>query len=300
MADGLNAYENLDIGYEHFSLTPEAPEDPLYYKSLTNLGNDRLNALVEEWLSTKEPDFIKSVFVENFGVQAFPASGVPNPGAHFAKYGIVAHHNPYDTLDIALACYLISSRLMVEILPMKGVSLEKYKTVMRKMVDFSGSTVMKSIRAIKRHISTNVLVAEAVISQKRLVVNRTLYKSWLQSGGRPELLLGMLASGKILYAINAIEEQKEVLERQWNNFVMFSRSDVSAEFNRRFVTYCESEVLQGLNDLTESEAEYARDYPGFKEYVHKLVKDEIEHLGHRIMDDVDHTALHLISKCQLQ
>ena len=48
--------------------------------------------------------------------------------------------------------------------------------------------------------------------------------------------------------------------------------------------------------LTPLEQEYSKDHVNFRAQVGERLKAEIEHLSHRIMEDLDHTALHLIAK----
>ena len=299
-ADGLEAYAGTDSKYRSFPHTLDVPEEDSFYIDLVNLGSNRLNALVGEWLKTKDPNFIKAVYIVNFSNQLDALSTV-NGGNYSGLYALVdpgVGANPYDTLDLALAMYLIGTRLISNVVPTKGVSLVEYKSAMRAMIDYAGSQIHKSLKVIQRQHEANVLVTEAIISKKKIVVNKSIYRAWLESGGQPEVLMGMLASGEVLYAISAIEEAKEKLLRQWANYVMLSQTNIKAEMHKRFRDYAENEVMMGLNDLTELEQEYAQNCANFKERIQVLVQEEIEHLNHRLMDDVHHTALHLIAKAR--
>lgn len=68
-ADGLEAYAGTDSKYRSFPHTLDVPEEDSFYIDLVNLGSNRLNALVGEWLKTKDPNFIKAVYIVNFSNQ---------------------------------------------------------------------------------------------------------------------------------------------------------------------------------------------------------------------------------------
>ena len=299
-ADGLEAYAGTDAKYRSFPHILDVPEEDSFYQDLVNLGSNRLNGLVNDWLKTKDPSFIKAVYIVNFSNQ-LDALRTVNGGSYEGLYSLGdpgVGNNPYDTLDLSLAIYLIGTRLISNVVPAKGVSLVEYKSAMRSMIDYAGAQIHKSLKAVQRQHEANVLVTEAIISKKKIVVNKIIYRSWLESGGQPEVLLGMLASGEVHYAVGAIEEAKEKLLRQWANYVMLSQTNIKAEMHKRFRDYAENEVMMGLNELTDLEKEYAQNCVNFKDRVQALVNEEIEHLSHRLMDDVHHTALHLIAKAR--
>lgn len=295
LSSGLEAYEGISFGNLSITLAVDVPEDDSYYSSLVNLGNDRLNELVNAWLLGKGEDFIKRVFITNF-TNSYNELDFKRQKYSFFGENDLSGKNPYDVLDLSLAMYLICSRLFTDVVPAAGMSLSQYKAEVRVMIDVAGATIHRSLKAIQRQVQGQVLVSEAVISERKIVVNKALYQAWLQSGGSPEVLLGMLASGEVIYAVSAIESAKERLLRHWQNFVMLSQADVKAELRKRFLTYLEGEVLAGLVELTPLEQEYSKDHVNFRAQVGERLKAEIEHLSHRIMEDLDHTALHLIAK----
>ena len=290
LSDGIGNYSNSEPSQYDF-IEIDAGQTDEFISGLVRLGSDRLNELVQDWLKGKENDFIKNCFLVNFTVN----SG----GLNFDDYGLTATpRNSYRTLDVGLACYLIASRLFAEPQPVKGMSLIAYKSKLRNIIDCAGAITMKAAKTALRQQESGTLVAEAVLSKKRIVVNNIVYQNWLENGGSPEVLLGMLVSGQIQYAVPAINENRETLIRHWQNYLMLAQADVRGEMMKRFRSYLESEALLGLNDLTESEKDFATSCINLKDNITKKVQEEIDKMSHRLMDDVYHTALHVIAKAR--
>jgi hypothetical protein len=141
-----------------------------------------------------------------------------------------------------------------------------------------------------------VLVCELNTNARKAYVHEGLYNSWLNEGGSPEALLGMLVSGRPHYSLSAISENKDALCRAWEQYVSLSQASLCEEQRRRFTVYAEAEVLAGLSELSELEQEFLIEAPNHRDLVQKRVRAQIEHLAHRIMDDPLHTALHLVAK----
>ena len=296
LAGGLEAYEGIDANWQPFNIELDLPADEAFYESLVSQGNDRLNGLVQDWLSSKGKDFVKAVYACNFANQHYES---PEGGVKYYNYSEPGMgDNPYDVLDLSLCMYLIGTRLFSDVQPAKGVSLGQYKSSLRAVIDYAGAQTIKSLKVIRRQIAGNVLVSEAVLSRKRVVVNNTLYQAWLQAGGKPEILLGMLVSGQVQYSVAGIDAARESLLRQWETFVTLSQVNIRAELLKRFRIYAETETMAGLAELTDIEKDFSLNCKNLRDKVSVLVQAEIEHLNHRIMDDVYHTALHLVAKAR--
>jgi hypothetical protein len=294
MGDGLENYASSQHGWVNFNLCLDVVEDENFYLSLMNLSNERLNTLMGEWLRTLETDFLKNVFVVNFG------SKIPTNGSA-SRYALSepgASLDAYSAVDIALAVYIMGNRMLVDVQPTQGVPLAKYKGELRGVIDYAGTIIHKAMRTIKRQFESNVMVSRLVMSERSVTVNAALYDAWLESGGCPEVILGMVASGQVQYEVSAINEKKEELCRYWENYVMLSQTNIREELRKRFAAYAESEVLQGLNDLTELEKEYFTTHSNHLTKVAENVKAELAHFNHRLMDDIPHLALHLIARAR--
>lgn len=298
-ANGLENYTSVDVAWPGYFESLPATTDDTFFHELVNLGNERLNGLLKDWLGLKGLDLIKGVYYSNFcRYNDVP----PEYAKRFGEFslgnlnkGVV---NAYTMLDVALALYIVATKLFENVQPAEGLSLTEYKTKLRGYIDFAGCAAVKAIRTIQRQLQNKVLVSEANVSLKKIVVNRAVYQEWLQTGGTPEVLFGMLASGEVLYAASAITEAKERLLRAWQSFSMLAAANVKTELYTRYVSYIENEFLTSLEAFTESEKAYAAEFPSVKAKIVLLAKQELMHLHHRVMDDPHHVALHLVAKAR--
>ena len=295
IAGGLENYTGKFMEWSSFPGMIDVSDDPEFYSGLMNVGNERQNGLVRQWLLGLPPDYIKQIFIRVFSNQQYSETDkaseciLSDPG----KYS-----NPYDTIDHALAIYIMGNRLMNEVQPAQGVPLMKYKQAMRDIIDYAGNMLVAGIKTATRQIEGRTLVSEAVISKKRIVVNKSIYKGWLAEGGAPEILYGMMASGNIQYGIDAINAIKEKARSQWGLYIALTQTEIKADMRRRFRAFVESEVLNGLNELSELEKDYMAGRSGIKDKIAQMVHAELDCLGDGAMDDVYHTALLLIAKCR--
>jgi len=296
MSDGISSYDGMDFEFEGISFSLEVPSGEEFYSSLTRLANDRLDALVNKWLRSLPADFIRGVYLYNFTntAEATATTLKPEKYYRFNSYGV--SRNPYDRLNLALAGYLLGTRFLLEVQPTQSVTLVAYKTAMRNVVDYSACEIIKAARTIQRQIDSGILVSEASPFDKRIVVNASIYEKWIEAGGCPEALLGMLVSGQVSYDVSAVNEMKDSLVRQWQAYVMFSQSTVKNELFTRFKDYAVSEVIAGLSDLTPGELEYSSGRVDFRNKIAREALAQVDHLSHRLMDDLEHTALHLVAK----
>lgn len=298
MSDGLEAYEDLTVNFASFPNVLDVPGDDAFYQNLVNVGNERVNGLVAKWLLPLGLDYIKLVFTRTFSNQPY----APTTSTADITSGYLGdpgqYNNPYDSLDQALATYLIATRLMADVQSVKNMSLVEYKTAMRAVIDYAGSVIHKALRTAKRQINGNVIVSEAVISKKQLTVNKPVYKAWLTAGGKPEILLGMLVSGQIQYAVEGVNAIGDKLLRQWENFVMLSQASIKAEFQKRFACFIEAEALASLDNQSALEKEYAEGKMGLKAKIAESIKAELDCLGTHAMDDLHYTALIVVAKAR--
>lgn len=302
IAGGLENYNTstVDYPYDTRVLTSELVQnlkvswhDPVLMAEFLNTGNDRLNKMVFEWMATLPEGFMDKTFHAVFANYSDDKYGWDPeymlPGAPGSMV------NVYHGLNVVTASYLIASSLMRIT---KGVRMsdDKVREKIRAVLDYSGGTINRYIRTITRQVSTDVLVSEVDTGKRKAYVHEPVYAAWLEKGGRPETILGMIVSGMVFHDVQAINDARDKLDRAWSGYVVLSQTDIRRDLQNRLIAYIKSEVMHGLNDLTDLEKEYANGDPTFKQKVAAKIEQEIQHLGHRITDDLAHTALHLIAK----
>lgn len=298
LAAGLEAFGAGTGDYADFSIRrvvkePTQLDDVV--NGIKNLGNDRLNSLVGQWLGGLPDDFLKNVFLTNFVNEAVIS------GDSFPYYfdTSISRGSAHNKINVALAVYLIATWLVNN--PQEtteNVSLTVYKELMDATRIVSGNLVNRLRARIDTQTSANVLVSEYDAVQKKIVVNAGLYKNWLAEGGTPEALLGYLVSGVATMDYRLALENKERGCRAWDTYVGLENSNNAGKLRDAFKSYARSYMLTSLTELTEIEKEFCPAEKAHREKVMKLVDEQIEHFSHRITEDIGHLALHLVAKCR--
>lgn len=297
LAMGLENYVGVKKDPARF---PAAMAKPESLMEIINLGNERLNKMVQAWLQEKDPQFLEFVFIHEFG--AYVDLAQPQWKNFKEKYRSLSqyHTEPasvYDRLDVALATYLLSTGLM-EHVQKTPLSLTDYRSHLRKVIDYAGVSVLRCMATINGQIQSQIMVTYAEPSKYRMAVHKEIYQAYLTEGGCPEALLGMLVSGEVTYLKKIIHEKKEPLCRFWENYLMLAESGIRKTYLENFRQFVINTVLNSMEELTESEKEFTQNVPDLKSKVFELLKAELTKIDHRLIEDLPHTALHAVAKCR--
>lgn len=260
---------------------------------IKNLGSDRLNGLLNDWLLDAEEDLIRNVLVTNFTADA----------TKWNEFGFDAYTlrrgDQYRAMELSLAMFVVSLWLKSSAKPMvENATLEQYNTMVQYYQDVSGVVLKASLDAMGRQIQSNTLVLLASPSQKKVTVHDVVYKSFMEKGGKPAALLGMLVSDKSLFDASVILEQQDKLIESWNNYLVFRAAKDSSDIRSGFQSWVRSYMAVAVTEQIDLEKEYEKEVPALKEVIMQRVDAEIEHLSHRLSEDLAHTALHMVAKAR--
>ena len=291
LAGGLENYTGnyKDPKWPSFKIT--LPDHDDFFKVATRLGNDRLSALFDKFINS----FGGIKFVKECVYQSLPVEKVAAPYNKNADIYYVAM-SPYRSMAVGLINYVVGNYLLNNVASSTAKSLTDYKFALRDVIDFNGSIVMKGVRTLKRLESTNTLVVEMVISEKKITVCKGVYKQLLEQGGCPEMLLGMLARGQAVFNLTAVSEQREALLTSWNAYLSMAQSDLRAAAKKNFYSFIQSKALSDLEELDDAELEFFGNKANAIASIEENINKQLDHLGHRLMDDIYHTALHVVAK----
>jgi hypothetical protein len=121
--------------------------------------------------------------------------------------------------DIFLAIYLLASKLFdqTEEAEGKAASLAAYQNLVAQLRDYAGATLSFLVKDSERMMDLEFLVAWIDREKKEIQVLKPIYDQWLENGGKPEVLLGLLVSNKELRSVLQINATAAELEQIWNS-----------------------------------------------------------------------------------
>lgn len=255
-------------------LAPKTDADLL---DLLQIGSNKTNELIIQWYNRIGSEFFNKVWV-----CYFDDSTIGNQ--HFGEYdkwrNDVLSFNNYDKLDIGLAIYLFASKLYSHVEDnLTGISLTTYQDAMSRTRDFGGTIVSNSLRTIKLIEKNGTFVMDLDHTNKKCYVVRTLYHEWLNKGGKPEAILGMLVSDDYSYrTVTAVNDNMQLLIDKWNSFSTYYHA---SENNNRFSYFKDACVLcfnQMLENLTELEQDYVAKHPSYYISLNTYLTEELSQL----------------------
>lgn len=265
---------------------PMALKEDAELLPLVMTGHDRTDRLIMEWLSTKDPQFLGHVWMSFF------SSGIRYKGVSFEEINSL---QVFEKADLALAVHLFARKIYDDVQP-TNLELKHYKTLVTQYRDWSGATLVNSLKRISLMLSTDVLVVSNL--NRTLVVNGEVYAKWIDAGSDPEILLGVAISGDRVSSRAAIDANAKGYLRQWEAYETFFRakeSNKGRDYKKEFLNRAVYEALRTMDPI---EQDYKTKCSLYENTVLQKSKDYIASLGDKQLEDGHTIALELVACCR--
>lgn len=125
-------------------------------------------------------------------------------------------------------------------------------------------------------VSTSSLVANVDRTARKITVNAAVYKQYQAEGGKPDVLMGMLVTGKTYNNLEQIKAHAEELLSDWSHYTQARIADTEAAYENQVREIMKRAFIDALETpFGDAEAEMLNK-PGFKETAINLFKQELE------------------------
>lgn len=272
----------------HFSLGSRSEDE---IKPLIQTGFDYIDKLIDSWLSTLPNGFIVDIWTEYFDGKG---------ENKYRAYETIKHPNPFIALNASLLVFIISNKLYNEVGEEVKTTLRQHQLTSIQHKEFGGVSILSSLNKINAFNKSGILVIEKNYYDKTVYVNGDIYSEWLNNGGSPETLLGMIVGGSDLTNADLIRNKRTDLESEWNTYCLFEKSKNG---NILFQSFKEELLLQfslsmSVENLDAEEKDYSLRHPEFKQIVSKLVKEIISNIKPDDLKTPYKIALELVGKAR--
>lgn len=256
---------------------------------LVLVGHDRTNKLIVEWLSHKSDEFLPQVWGSFFSVKSEGST------AALLYYEDLNRMNAFDKADCALAMVLISRKITDQVQE-STMALAGYKNICAQYVKYASSLLVDALAKLNTAIRTKQLVIEKSPTTFDIAVNGELYPQWLEEGGTPEVLMGLLISNGSASSQALINESRDAYLRQWNSYsAFFKTKEVNASFSYA-KSFIETLFAQSLQTVDEIEAEFILKTPNFAEIVVTSARNVLLNMKASDLEDPYAVALLFVAK----
>ena len=242
-----------ELGYAR-DMKISAPSEYLKLDSKQNVeilelcmtGSGSYDAQIKTWLLSKEPGWLEEVWFGIFGKNEY----MPN-NACITSYQALNNVmcTPQENAEVCLAVYLIARKLQLNVPEGVNMSLSKFDALMTSIKDFAAGNLTQHLYKVAQANSTNSLIVQYNEATYCLCVNDDLYGNWLDAGGSPEILLGMVCAGNVVKTIPEIDQKAEQFKKAWDNFVALHQAK---EVNNRHI-YARKAIISLFNEQLKNE-----------------------------------------------
>lgn len=288
MVDEFNLSEELSRYDKATIVTPNgtAAHSSKTYEEILPLlltGDQDTDEAIAEWYSSLDHAWVDGVWRHGFEGTSFQGS--------------LPTDNIYTRLNTGLLMYLLGRRFMEDTTHTveKGI-LSVYKEKMAIIRDYGGALAMNSLARIRAYDRTNVIVINVDPYAQVCYVHSGNYRKWLASGGRPEVILGMVVSGDTIVQGSELLESRDRLLNVWNSYVSYISTNVALQKFEAFKTSLALAVRDSYTTVTEQEKEAWTQIPNFEQKAAKLLECEIAKVTSAEMEDPYGVATKLVCR----
>jgi hypothetical protein len=269
------------------TLGDKSPEEIL---ALLSTGQKALDGLLVTWYGRLGEDFFTRCWYSFFSQNPAPVKGI-------LCYAEVGNLDVFAKADIATFLYIVAGRLYEAVDDSaQGVSLQVYKNTMAQIRDYGGALLAACLKLIQNFEQSKTMVIKLEEANYRALVVGKLYREWLKTGGHPEVILGLIVSGKLIANQVALDTAAPGLLERWQNFSNLFDVRESNQAFTNFRTVLKLEFDQLMGTLTEEEQGYVKEDPSYYQKSIKLVDEVIAGLKTSDMPDLYGTALKIVCR----
>lgn len=247
-------------------------------------GEQDTDEAIAVWYGTLDPNWVVAEWSRTFAYYKVTAPSTSN-------------EDIFTRLNSGILLYLLGRRLMEDTTHMvEKLMLSVYKEKMAQIRDWGGALAMNSLERIRAYDRTNVVVLQADAYKKVCYVHAPNYRKWLASGGKPEVLLGMVVSGEFISQGGELLEASSKLLNVWNSYVSYSSTNSALQRFETFKTSAALAVRDSYSTTTDQEKQAWSDIPNFEEKAAKLLEAEIAKITSSEMQDPYNVAIKLVCR----
>lgn len=253
-------------------------------KDVMMSGSGGMDKDIEEWLSAKGETFLLNIWSNLFQIkQADLNQSIPDTFDTWTEKSI-------DSIDNALAIFLLSRNLSEKPLPNTEMSLPAFEKL---IIDYRNQSGARLCRVLEQmdDVSKKGLLVKQVIGSTTIVYADT-YRKWMETGGDNEVLFGNLLKAPYATTVDVINEKASSFKAAWNHYAALTST---VEANKKFARTKEALKDQFYKQLREAHQE-ADGLPTNVEVVRNLFNEQLESMNDADLSDLYAACLKLVCR----
>lgn len=259
---------------------------------MMSTGSARIDKLMSEAVMEMGDDFVSKVF-DAFFTYKNDTSGLN------VNYSNLGQQNLYDAIYISLVLYTLSQKLYSNVPENAGdMDLANYRDHMLQVRDFAGAMINTMIKRAYFMIKNNTLVLKNDSRNKTIYVQGAVYRSFLETGGTVDMILGICSTDSGLTNLASILDSRDALTRGWSSYCSFAAISQENDKFSNTKSYLKTSFDMIMNNLSAVEKEYMSKDANYVKTASSLAYDYIESLKIPDIDNLGDIALNLMARCR--
>ena len=282
----LQGYSTYLVDYRHGALCHGGRTNEELRSMLLSYGTSFVETL-DETLSFYDPNFLQAIW---FGLIS-SASGFNSP------YSLTNLANLPAGERVTVSFF---GKLMVDYIRQNVPSdatenLSAFEAAAENLSSYleyqAGSAYLAYINTAERK---NVVFSYDY-ENRRVVVNGTAYRGWLEAGGTPEVLLGCLIGGKSAYTAESLDVVTLEAQRLWNTYNITHTQEHEVRRASLLRSLYVALFVESMGQVQVFEEDYRKTHPQHAELASEQVAQIVKGKSTRELSDIDEMALQLIA-----
>lgn len=224
-------------------------------------------------------------------------SRAASTGSSTISAGQLTGYNLSQRLDIGLSVYLICNSLKTTVeSTADSVSLQEYNKYLDQAQEWAAALMSGLLKTLAAYQKAGTLIIYSSAITKTVVVFSPVYERFLQEGGTPEAVLGLMTGNqpRMLTVSGQILAQKKELEASWSSYETYYnalQANKSIEYFREFLMITLRSMITGPN--IKALVEYKAENAAYETQALKLLKAYVDELKMGCMKEPRQVSLYL-------
>ena len=178
------------------------------------------------------------------------------------------YFTPLRKINIYTLVFLLTHNLIekdiVSTSESSTISLSNYRTVLTNLREFAATQIESCMGiATKLMDKLNTVLISSNHDKRTAYVYSPAYRTWIQGGGKNEIILGAVINNLSVLSASALDEKSDELLREWRTYVLVVRGDDEDRRYKNFLIQMDQQYLNLFANQTEIEQQYSESVPNF-------------------------------------
>lgn len=246
------------------------PKSDAEIMELISTGNGAWDKSIKDWLAKQPEDTLQTVWKVFFQER----------GSAQVQYTVDQVLKDFNNGGFScLLVFLIAYRIKAAGVPDEfGMKLDDARTWLYDMCRLAASNIKIGIQRYNNLAVAGQVVISTNQMDRKVRVNKAMYKQYLASGGKADVLMGLLISNARITSIRELQERSEELLKAWHLYIRSREAEALNTFERQARAVIASVFEAELNTpINEQEADMITQV-GVRQEALKIFKQELDQL----------------------